>query len=243
MDFDPILSEDLLLVDRELMSMGRFVIVIDAKWIESWKQDIIVICGDLLTVSSLMLFDIWCVLFFTGCLRVKWFLIFYIFFLYCVQSKQQQLPTQKAEMKKKFSMNAAVWIYVRFQLVLGIKAILFQWCDCPMGINRLKLWCFSVFAPLNSHTQTRITINVGYSNSNGDTADQADTLQNIFNHISKQLKWELFWYCSALRFVFTFCRLLFYCQKRNRKKTEWIIEWKRIEKCQHTQFSNRPPNK
>lgn len=58
MDFDPILSEDLLLVDRELMSMGRIVIVIDAKWIESWKQDIIVICGDLLTVSSLMLFDI-----------------------------------------------------------------------------------------------------------------------------------------------------------------------------------------
>lgn len=57
--------------------------------------------GDLLTVSSLMLFDIWCVLFFTGCLRVKWFLIFYIFFLYCVQFKQQQLPTQRAEMKKK----------------------------------------------------------------------------------------------------------------------------------------------
>lgn len=76
--------------------------------------------------------------------------------------------------------------------------------------------------------------------------------KNIFNHFSKQLKWELFWYCSALRLVFTFCsrRVVHNYQiwtriaeKMENHRMEKYNHLKNVETTKKNEFQHRPPNK
>lgn len=129
-------------------------------------------------------------------LFLKWkdfnFLHFLFYFMFNVERQKKSYTHQR------IYINAAEPIaIVRSQLVFRIKAILFQWCDCPMGISRAPVY--------TAYTKFSLRLILTQQSTERWWRSSKRFTKNIFNHFSKQLKWELFWYCSALRLVFTFC--------------------------------------